>query len=149
MTLVPSVLDLIAERQAVITAAIATLREQIGKLTDELVTAETDLDDLVTTHATLTRLMSMNQAAVPAADPPDNTVYQQIITAFTTGISSAMRAKDVCHQLGLDTEHKDTEGVRAKLKRLVKRSVLSEPETGLFTLAGTGLTDQTARDQQP
>lgn len=61
----------------------------------------------------------------------------------------ARQAADVCHQLGLGTEAKDTEGVRAKLKRLVKRSVLSEPEAGLFTLAGAGRTDQTARDQQP
>jgi hypothetical protein len=36
-----------------------------------------------------------------------------------TSDSPAMRARDVCHAIGLGTEHKDTEGVRAKLKRLV------------------------------
>jgi hypothetical protein len=46
-----------------------------------------------------------------------------------------MRAKDVCHALGIGTEPKDTEGVRAKLKRLVKRRILIEPQAGVFTLA--------------
>jgi hypothetical protein len=45
-----------------------------------------------------------------------------------------MRAKDVCHALGIGTEPKDTEGIRAKLKRLVKRRHLTEPEPGLFAL---------------
>jgi hypothetical protein len=129
-----SILDLITERQAVVAAAIATLREQIGKLTDELRTAETELADLVTTRTTLTRLTNINEAAMPDTGALDNTVYQQIITAFQTGTSTTMRAKDVCHALGIGTEPKDTEGVRAKLKRLVKRRVLTEPEPGLFAL---------------
>lgn len=129
-----SILDLITERQAVVAAAIATLREQMGKLTDELRAAETELNDLATTRTTLTRLTSMSEAAMPDTAAPDNTVYQQIITAFTTGTSTTMRAKDVCHVLGIGTEPKDTEGVRAKLKRLVKRGILTESQAGLFTL---------------
>jgi hypothetical protein len=43
-------------------------------------------------------------------------------------------AKDICLALGLGTTPKDTEGVRAKLKRLVNRQVLTETEPGLFTL---------------
>jgi hypothetical protein len=46
-----------------------------------------------------------------------------------------MRAKDLCHALGIGTEPKDTEGVRAKLKRLVKRRILTEPQPGLFAFA--------------
>jgi len=45
---------------------------------------------------------------------------------FQTGTDGAMRAKDVCHALGLGTEPKDTEGIRAKLKRLVKQRILTE-----------------------
>lgn len=131
-----SILDLITERQTVVAAAIATLREQIGGLTDELRTAEIELNDLATTRTTLTRLSATGEP--PAPDGPlDTTVYQQILTAFTTGDSNAMRAKDVCHALGLGTEPKDTEGIRAKLKRLVKRRILTETEPGLFTLAPT------------
>jgi hypothetical protein len=131
------ILDLITERQAVIAAAVATLREQIDKLTDELRAAETELNDLATTRTTVTRLSSINESAIPDDGPLDNTVYQQIITAFQAGTGTTMRAKDVCHALDLGTEPKDTEGIRAKLKRLVKRHILTEAQPGLFALAPT------------
>jgi len=137
MSMSPSILDLITERQAVVAAAIATLREQIGDLTDELRTAEIELNDLATTRTTLTRLTATGEPPTPDG-PLEATVYQQILTVFTTGNNDAMRAKDVCHALGLDTEPKDTEGIRAKLKRLVKRRLLTETEPGLFTLATRG-----------
>ena len=136
----PSILDLITERQAVVAAAIATLREQIGDLTDELRTAEIELNDLATTRTTLTRLTATGEPPTPDG-PLEATVYQQILTVFTTGNNDAMRAKDVCHALGLDTEPKDTEGIRAKLKRLVNRRLPTETEPGLFALA--------TRAQQP
>jgi hypothetical protein len=122
-----SILDLITERQADVAAAIATLREQIGKLTYELRTAETELNDLATTRTTVTRLTATCDLPTPDGRL-DNTAYQQIIATFQTGDGGAMRAKDVCHALGLGTEPKDTEGVRAKLKRLVKRRILTEAE---------------------
>jgi hypothetical protein len=129
-----SILDLITERQADVAAAITTLREQIGKLTDELRTAETELNDLATTRTTVTRLTAVGDLAAPDS-PLDNTAYQQIITAFQIGDGGAMRARDVCHALGLGTEPKNTEGIRAKLKRLVKRQILTEAEPGQFALA--------------
>jgi hypothetical protein len=132
-----SILDLITERQTAAAAAIATLREQIGKLTDELRTAETELNDLATTRTTLTRLTSTTGPAIPDDGPLDNTVYQQILHVFKTGDSTPIRAKDVCNALGIGTEPKDTEGVRAKLKRLVKRRVLTETAPGLFALAAS------------
>ncbi|MCZ1012834.1 hypothetical protein [Streptomyces noursei] len=46
-----------------------------------------------------------------------------------------LRAEDVCQALGLRTEPRHTESTRAKLKRLVNRGILTEPEPGLFTLA--------------
>lgn len=128
------ILNLITERQATVAGTVATLRQQIGKLTDELRTAETELNDLATTHTTLTRLTSANTSATPSDPPSDNTVYQQIITAFTSSDTPTMRARDICHALGLGAEPKDTEGVRAKLKRLVKRGILTEPQPGQFTL---------------
>lgn len=50
----------------------------------------------------------------------------------TTG---GMRAKDVCLALGIGTTPRDTEGIRAKLKRLAVRQILVETEPGLFALA--------------
>jgi hypothetical protein len=55
---------------------------------------------------------------------------------FTTA-TDAMRAKDVCLALGLGTTPKDTEGLRAKLKRLVAREILVETQPGLFALTPT------------
>jgi hypothetical protein len=40
----------------------------------------------------------------------------------------------ICLALGIGTEPKDTEGIRAKLKRLVNRQILTESQPGLFTL---------------
>ncbi|MFF3867164.1 hypothetical protein [Micromonospora sp. NPDC001898] len=54
-----------------------------------------------------------------------------------------MRAMDICHALGTGVTAKDTEGLRAKLKRLVARHILTEPEAGLFTLASPPLSVNT------
>lgn len=43
-----------------------------------------------------------------------------------------MRAWDLCEALDLPTLPKNTEGIRAKLKRLASRGILAEPEPGLF-----------------
>ncbi|MEV6299851.1 hypothetical protein AB0M02_10655 [Actinoplanes sp. NPDC051861] len=59
--------------------------------------------------------------------------YQQILAVFTSD-RGALRAKDVCRALGIGTEPKDTEGIRAKLKRLVNRQVLTESQPGLFMI---------------
>lgn len=59
--------------------------------------------------------------------------YQQILAVFDPD-GSGMRAKDVCLALGTGVTPKDTEGIRAKLKRLVNRQILTETEPGLFTL---------------
>ena len=86
-----------------------------------------------TTRTTLTRLTSLGEPPMPDGGV-DNTVYQEILAAFTTGNGNAMRAKGVCRALGIGTEHKDIEGVRARLKRLVKRRILTETQPGLFAL---------------
>ncbi|MEU9318296.1 hypothetical protein [Streptomyces sp. NPDC048295] len=43
-----------------------------------------------------------------------------------------MRARDLCQALDLPILPKNTEGIRCKLKRLVIRGILIEPEPGLF-----------------
>jgi hypothetical protein len=56
-----------------------------------------------------------------------------VLTTATTG----MRAKDVCLTLGLGATPKDTEGLPAKLKRLVARQILIETEPGRLAIAPT------------
>jgi hypothetical protein len=46
-----------------------------------------------------------------------------------------LRAKDICRALGVGVTANHTESLRAKLKRLVTRGVLTENTPGLFTLA--------------
>ncbi|MGN9907766.1 hypothetical protein ACTMTJ_09450 [Phytohabitans sp. LJ34] len=85
------------------------------------------------------RRLRLAGAANGSPPPADVTVaspaYQQILAVFATTDLSGLRAKDICHALGIGTAAKDVEGLRAKLKRLVARGVLTEAEAGLFTLA--------------
>lgn len=158
-----SVRQAITERERSAATAVHRLREQIAVLTDQLARAEADLADLATTRRTLTTLtgepdpttdepvQTVGPTATPspagAAEPadaveavtsveamaPSSPTYPQILAAFTG--TDTMRAKDICLALGLDTIPKNTEGVRAKLKRLVSRGALREDGPGLFALA--------------
>jgi hypothetical protein len=134
---------LITERESAASVTAQALREQIAALSDQLARAETELADLATTRKTLSALTGESDATDPADATPASVAYQQILAVFTTA-TAAMRAKDVCLALSLGTAPKDTEGLRAKLKRLVARQVLIETEPGLFTLAATSPSTQDA-----
>jgi hypothetical protein len=126
-----TILDLIAAREAAASRALDELREQQAKLTAEAASIECELADLATTRQTLSKIL---EHEVTAPEPAViSEPYQQIIAVFT-GDRGALRAKDVCQALGIGTEPKDTEGIRAKLKRLVNRQILTEAQPGLFTL---------------
>ncbi|MDT7804579.1 MAG: hypothetical protein QOI78_8012 [Actinomycetota bacterium] len=130
------VLDLIATREGAAAVQAERLREQIATLTEQLAVISTELADLATTRTTLLRLAgSTDRSTAPPTDAAmASPAYQQILAVFmTTG--NPLRAKDICHALGTGTAAKNTENLRAKLKRLVARGVLTEPEPGLFTLA--------------
>lgn len=131
----PSILELIAEREAAAAETTQRLRDQIATLTGQLAAAETELAELEITRNTLTRLTGHIDPPAPADATVASPAYQQILAAFTTTTGGGLPAKDVCRALGLGVAAKDTEGIRAKLKRLVARCVLTEPEPGLFVLA--------------
>jgi hypothetical protein len=126
-----TVLDLIAAREAAASAARDELLQQQAKLAAEVAAIDAELADLATTRQTLTKIL---EDEVTASEPAViSEPYQQILAVFTPD-RGGLRAKDVCRVLGLGTEPKDTEGVRAKLKRLVNRQILTESQPGLFTL---------------
>lgn len=126
-----TVLDLIAARETAASAAREELREQMSKLAAEVAAIECELADLATTRRTLTMIL---EREVTSSEPAViSEPYQQILAVFTS-TRGALRAKDVCRALGIGTEPKDTEGIRAKLKRLVNRHILTETQPGLFTL---------------
>jgi hypothetical protein len=130
----PPILELIAERQSAANAAADTLREQIAKLSAQLALAEPELAELAITRTTLIKLTGQAEAVAPADATASSPAYQQILGVFGAA-TDPMRAKDVCLALGVGIAAKDTEGMRAKLKRLVARHVLAETEPGLFALA--------------
>jgi hypothetical protein len=131
----PPIWDLITERETAASTTADRLREQIATLTEQLAHAEGELADLAITRKTLLRL-----TGEPDATPADTVLvsapYQQILAVFATA-NTGMRAKDVCLAVGAGVTANDTEGMRAKLKRLVARHILTENEPGLFALAPT------------
>lgn len=128
------ILDLVTARQTAAGVAADQLREQIGALSEQLTALETELAELATTRTTLLRLAGHTDQQAETA--PGNPSYQQILTVFTTA-EQALRAKDICRTLGIGVTANHTESLRAKLKRLVTRGVLTENTPGLFALAPT------------
>lgn len=130
----PAILDLIATRETAATTAAGQLREQIAALTEQLTRLDTELRELAVTRSTVLRLTGDLDTTGPADATIASPAYQQIIAVFATA-TTPMRAKDVCRALGTGGTAKDTERLRAKLKRLVARQILVEPEPGLFAPA--------------
>ncbi|MBG6068197.1 hypothetical protein [Micromonospora ureilytica] len=126
-----TVLDLIAAHETAASAARDELLQQQAKLAAEAAAIDAELADLATTRQTLTKILEdeMTSSEPAVISEP----YQQILAVFTPD-RGGLRAKDVCRVLGIGTEPKDTEGVRAKLKRLVNRQILTESQPGPFTL---------------
>ncbi|MFF2149593.1 hypothetical protein [Kitasatospora sp. NPDC058190] len=123
-------LDKIESRQQLVLETADELREQIARLAEQLAAAEDTLKRLQITRETILELAAEDETGPPEALPPG---YRAILAAIETA-GEGLRVKDVCRALGLGTEARHTEGTRAKLKRLVSRGILTEPEPGLFTL---------------
>jgi hypothetical protein len=129
------ILDLITAREAAAGLAADQLREQISALSQQLTALDTELADLATTRTTLLRLGG-HPDGQSADTLPGNPTYQQILAVFGTA-EPPLRAKDICQALGIATTANHTESLRAKLKRLVTRGVLTEDQPGLFASAPT------------
>ncbi|WP_411139242.1 hypothetical protein [Streptomyces sp. C10] len=106
------------------------LRTQIDGLQTRLREAETHLEHLAITRKTVTSLADR----IPVSPPelPEHPDYARILTVFNEA-TGPLRAKDVCQVLDHELLPKNVEGIRAKLKRLVKLDVLTEADTGSFT----------------
>ena len=134
---VVELVEKLTARQAAAEAEITHLREQIGKLTDALAAAERER--WAGARESVLALADEEQPDPAAlARTPVTPAYPQIIAAFTG--SRALRAKELCQLLGTGTDARHTEGMRSKLKKLVARGILTEPQAGLFTLAHAATT---------
>ncbi|MFE2970392.1 hypothetical protein ACFXKC_43445 [Streptomyces sp. NPDC059340] len=123
-------LDKIETRQRLVRETVERLREQIAELTGQLATAERTLEPLEMTRETILELVAEDGSPPPEPLPSG---YREILALFEQN-TGGLRAKDVCHTLGTGNEPRHTEGMRAKLKRLVNCGILTEPEPGLSTL---------------
>ncbi|MCZ4103815.1 hypothetical protein C8250_042640 [Streptomyces sp. So13.3] len=127
-----NVLAYVEARENELDKQAGQLRASIEDLTARLGELDAETENLRITRKTLLNI----PAPEPADDPPrpeapDHPAYQQILAVFTdTG--HPMRARDLCEALDLPILPKNTEGIRSKLKRLVTRGILTEPEPGLF-----------------
>ncbi|GAA1035282.1 hypothetical protein GCM10009557_42540 [Virgisporangium ochraceum] len=122
-------------RETLAGAQAEQLRAQIAALTEQLVVVDAELADLATTRTTLLRLTGTTTAGTASTGATvASPAYQQILAVFAA-TGNPLRAKDICVALGTGTAAKNTESLRAKLKRLVARGVLTELESGLFAIA--------------
>lgn len=125
-----TILGLLDDREATGRRTADQIRTQIATLTSELGHIDAELAALATTRSTLRALA----ATEFTADDPTviSSAYQQILSVLGAS-ATGMRAKDICHALDIEPLHKNVEGTRAKLKRLVNRKLVTESETGIFT----------------
>ncbi|MCY0923903.1 hypothetical protein OS965_38220 [Streptomyces sp. H27-G5] len=128
---VEAVLAYVEARESEVSEQAGRLRNQIAELTTHLRELDTESENLQITRKTLLNLPAPVDDP-PHAEVPEHPAYQQILTVLAdTG--GPMRARDICEALDLPILPKNTEGIRSKLKRLVTRGILTEPEPGLFT----------------
>ncbi|WP_328505188.1 hypothetical protein [Streptomyces sp. NBC_00391] len=129
---VKAILEHIETRERELADQAGQFRDRIAELTRQLGELDAESENLRITRKTLLTLPLPSPATGPdRPDIPDHPAYQQILTTLAdTG--RPMRARDLCQALDLPILPKNTEGIRSKLKRLVSRGILTEPEPGLF-----------------
>ena len=129
---VKAILEHIETRERELADHAEQLRTRIEELTRQLGEIDAESENLRITRKTLLTLPMPSPAAEPERPGiPDHPASQQILTTLTDA-GRPMRARDLCQALDLPILPKNTEGIRSKLKRLVSRGILIEPEPGLF-----------------
>ncbi|MET8049719.1 hypothetical protein ABZU75_19175 [Streptosporangium sp. NPDC005286] len=116
-----------------LTCQIEQTWTEIDALAARLHELEEAAEHLRITRKTLLSLADEPEAdnAPPAPVLPDHPAYRQILDIFAD-LGRPLRARDLCQVLDLPIVPKNTEKIRAKLKRLVSRGILVETEPGLF-----------------
>ena len=132
-------------REETVGALAGRLRGQIAGSSEELARAELELSRLQITRETVAEVLAGDAAGgvAPSASGSEGAAElsaddRKFISLFATS-GAAMRCKEVCAALGLGTEARHLEGMRAKLKRLVGQGMLAESAPGLFKVDGRKL----------
>jgi hypothetical protein len=130
-----AVLVRLEEREREITAQAEQAREQIAQLTALMDEFGRAAEELRITRKTLLDLPDTDPHEPLASAPalPDGPAYREIMAVFAEA-DGPLRARGVCEAMDLDLAPNNINNVRIKLKRLTGRSILAEPEPGLFSL---------------
>ncbi|MFI9617269.1 hypothetical protein ACIHCM_37460 [Streptomyces sp. NPDC052023] len=127
---VRSLLDKIAAREQALEDEAEQVRARLDELTSRLRELEQEAEHLRITSKTV---LALADEPDPQPTVPQHPAYQQILATFAEA-RNPLRARDLCQALDLGIIPKNIESTRHKLKRLVSRGILTEPEPGLFTL---------------
>ena len=129
-------LDRIDAREQALTCEAERAQAAIDEAAARLRELQQEISDLQVTRKTLLSLAARGdepaEPAAPAPVLPEHPAYQQIMDAFADQ-RRPLRARDLCTALDLPIAARNIEGIRSKLKKLVSRGILAEPEPGLFT----------------
>jgi cell division septum initiation protein DivIVA len=130
-------LDQIDAREQALAGEAEQAQARIDELAARLREVRQEVSDLQVTRKTLLSLAASDDApvagpATPAPELPGHPAYQQILDAFAE-LRRPLRARDICTALDLPIVARNVESIRSKLKKLVTRGILAEPEPGLFT----------------
>lgn len=150
-------MDPVLERISARRAQLAEQAEQLGK---QLAEIEAELARVATAEQVVGQLLAEDEAAaedaeaagedVPAtvagvepgrvvpyrkdaAGPGDLSADYQRVLAEMADAGAPVRCKQMCERLGVGTEPRKVEAMRARMKRLADRGWLREQAPGLFT----------------
>lgn len=127
-----AVLARLEEQEREIAEQTEATQGRIAELTAQLEEFARVAEEVRITRKTLLALPDPSPPTPPAAKLPDHPAYQQIMSVLTTA-DTPLRARAVCEAMDLEIVPSNVNNVRLKLKRLVQRGILTEPEQGLFT----------------
>ncbi|MEU2494034.1 hypothetical protein [Streptomyces sp. NPDC007883] len=124
-------LDALGIQEDAARALADDLRTQIAELRGRQREAEIHFEHLAITRKTVTALTDRIPTQPASPELPEHPDYPRILAIFNEA-TGPLRARDVCEALDHELLPKNIEGIRVKLKRLVKLGILTEDEVGSF-----------------
>lgn len=139
---VDEVLRLLGEQERMCRAEVDRLEVEQERIAGLLAACRVELDRLVVAREVVagltapppTALVTAAGGGIPAVE---STQFGQRLLAVLAAHSGPMRCREVVAVLGEDPRvARHGERVRHRLKKLVAAGLVTEPEPGMFTLAG-------------
>jgi hypothetical protein len=150
---------LLKEREEAARVRVEKLQGELAALNVRIAAAEDELSRLEITRETLAALgvehlcpvlrFELPRAGDANPDDPSAPVWPVVnvatgevppegdwpVLALLASTDAPLRAKQICEQVEGRADHRHVETLRMRLKRMVRRGWLDEPERGLFALA--------------